>query len=140
MESTGQKKRAKKSGWKQAPEARKRELLDDQNFRRALKAQKLKDTYKEQPPSQRKDWKRRFKQTKSFDFVQTKKRQSETDRTTSHKGYRWKTEQQVKQAEGWSLTNKCPQALKNAKALIAKAKAKTGHSKVISIFLSMLLY
>ena len=113
-------------------ETKKKKILADNNFRRILK---VKDPeawkeYKEQGSAARKQWRKKYDKHKNFDFIRTEKTKKETHRTKSHKGYRWRTQQQIEEAEGYTLQNKNKAALKNATNLIAAAKKDPKEHKV----------
>ena len=120
------------SKWNEASQEKKRQLLDSQNFRRALKAEgkETGDEYDKLHARKKKEWQKRFNETKTFDFAKTEKVMKEADITRTLKGYRWKTRQQIQIAEGYTTTNKDKAALKNANALILRAQNNPKMHKV----------
>ena len=122
----------KKSKHTQQSAERKAQMTRDRKTMRHLNKDKEKlAEYSKLTPDKKKFAKERYKQFGSFDEVNVIKGDKTADRNTKKKGYRWRTAEQIKKAEGWSPQNKNKAALRNAENLIKSAKNGQRSHKVL---------
>ena len=109
---------------------------DAQNMRRALRDPKnadVKQEFDKLTKKAKKDFYKKYEEFRNFDWIRSEKIKSEAHVQRSHRGYRWRTEQQIIAAEGYTIQNKDKKALANAKRLIADAQNSEGGHKVCCV-------
>ena len=108
-------------------------------FRRMMKngsenmtKEQLRAEYDKQSGAQKKEWRAKWDQLKHFDWVETSKTVEESNSKEKKRGYVWMTRPQIYVAEGYTTTNKNPEAKASAEALMQNAAKMRKWTKAMS--------